>query len=311
MSRSALYSGILHVVVFLLAWFGVPDFLRPKPEPTEAAVMVEIVNLNKEVKIAERTNLPRMAEKQDEPKPEPPKPDPKPEVKIEPPKPPPPPPAPTPPTPAPPPPPPPPEPKAEPLPEPKAEPVKPKPPEPKPEPPKPPEKPAPKPPQPDPFASLLKSVEKLAPAQKTDEKTDKKSKSKPTPATEPDQKDFEKTIAGLVGAGSTSYSAESPLTVSEIDAIRAQIQKCWNIPAGARDLDKLRVDIKVQFAPDGRVLDARIADLTRMATDGFFRAVAESAKRAVHTCSPIKAPPTKYERWKDVTLEFDPSQMLR
>ncbi|KAF0138159.1 MAG: periplasmic protein TonB, partial [Rhodospirillaceae bacterium] len=101
-----------------------------------------------------------------------------------------------------------------------------------------------------------------------------------------------------------------PLSLSEIDAIRAQIERCWNVPAGARDAGNLIVEIRVQFAPNGQVLSAQIVEDARYQNDRFYRAAADSAKRAVHQCSPIKAPPTKYERWREVRLRFNPQAML-
>ncbi|MBF0561823.1 MAG: hypothetical protein HQL37_07330, partial [Alphaproteobacteria bacterium] len=67
--RGALYSGILHVAVLLLAWLGLPDFLRPPPVLEEKVVIVDIVDLGKAIKIAEKTNLPPIAQKSEEPKP--------------------------------------------------------------------------------------------------------------------------------------------------------------------------------------------------------------------------------------------------
>ena len=57
---------------------------------------------------------------------------------------------------------------------------------------------------------------------------------------------------------------------------------------------------------------ADVVDKGRMSSDRFYRAAAESALRAVQNtrCSPLKLPVDKYERWKEMTLRFDPSQMV-
>lgn len=98
-------------------------------------------------------------------------------------------------------------------------------------------------------------------------------------------------------------------TVSEIDAIRHQIEKCWHIPAGARDADKLVVSIRIWVNPDGTVRDARLLDQSRM-SDPFFRAAAESALRAVRNprCSPLPIPPKKYDQFKEMVLDFNPKE---
>ena len=43
----------------------------------------------------------------------------------------------------------------------------------------------------------------------------------------------------------------------------------------------------------------------------FFVLSTESALRAVRICQPLKVPPTGYERWKELQLNFDPTEMLK
>lgn len=102
------------------------------------------------------------------------------------------------------------------------------------------------------------------------------------------------------------------LTVSEEDAVRRQIEKCWNVPIGARNPEELVVEIRIRVGRDRTVRDAIIVDSARMAGDKFFRTMAESARRAVlhDKCSPLKLPLEKYNTWKDITLTFDPSKMV-
>ncbi len=103
-----------------------------------------------------------------------------------------------------------------------------------------------------------------------------------------------------------------PMSISEIDAVRRQIERCWNIPVGARDARDLVVRIQVDMAPDGIPKAATIVDQDRLRTDGFFRIAAEAAQRAVlnQRCHPFRFPADKYERWKTLTLVFDPKDML-
>ncbi|MCK5274902.1 MAG: hypothetical protein KAR37_09665 [Alphaproteobacteria bacterium] len=102
------------------------------------------------------------------------------------------------------------------------------------------------------------------------------------------------------------------LTVSERDALRRQIEKCWNVPIGARNPEELIVEIKIRVNRDRRVRDAVIVDSARASADKFFRTMAESARRAVNNpkCSPLKLPPDKYDEWKEITMTFDPSNMV-
>jgi len=279
MSRAAIYSALLHLAVAAVAIFGLPRLWTPAPAPTPP-VLVEIMTLSD----ATRAPAPKAAAKPAPPKPEPPKP--KPSKAPPPPK-----AAPEPPAkiaalPAPDAP----RPKAKPNPPPKPR-AKPKPPAPD-RPPKVAVKPKAKPRSPDAFASVLKTVERL--------KADA-----PKKKAEPDAQPAPKVAARA--------SLISPrLTISELDAIRRQIEACWNVPAGARDAKNLVVDIWVAVNPDGSVRTARVVENSRMSTDPFFRTAAESAIRAVLNprCNPLKLPPEKYEQWKTFTLSFNPREMV-
>ena len=101
------------------------------------------------------------------------------------------------------------------------------------------------------------------------------------------------------------------LTASEIDIVRQQLARCWNIPAGARDAKDLVVTIRGTIAPDGRVLQATIVDQSRLG-DPFFRAAAESARRAFFHphCTPLRLPPEKYEAWKTFEIALSPKDLL-
>jgi hypothetical protein len=104
------------------------------------------------------------------------------------------------------------------------------------------------------------------------------------------------------------------MTMSEIDAIRYQIQRCWSVPAGARDAGDLVVRLRVFLNPDGSLSRApEIVESARAPSVGeeYYRAAAESARRAVQVCSPLKnLPPAKYEKWRELTLTFNPKDML-
>lgn len=102
------------------------------------------------------------------------------------------------------------------------------------------------------------------------------------------------------------------LTVSEKDALRRQIEKCWNVPIGARNPEELVVQVRIRVNRDRTVQDATIVNSARVASDSFFRAMAESARRAIMNpkCSPLKLPPDKYDQWSEITMTFDPSKMV-
>lgn len=311
MQYAFILSIVFHIVVIIVATFGLP-FIRRDYEAVETPIIVDLVE------VAERTQAPSSARKpreepkapepiKEEPKPVPPKEEPKPAP------PPPPPPATPPPAPVPPAPPPP---EALPPPPP-AEAPKPEPPkevakveEPKPAVPKPPTKPTPpKPeakkeePKPTPpkkqetdaFASLLASVDAMK--QEVSKEQPKAQQTAPQPT-----------------AGETSPIRNAPVgegaTVSETDAIRAQIERAWIINPGVKDLEGMVIKLRVRINPDGSVIDAEIVDRMKAATDPHFRSMAESARRAAFNASPLKYPVQKYDTFKVLDLSFRPEGRL-
>tara|TARA_Y100000590_G_scaffold430382_1_gene543947 strand:+ start:194 stop:955 length:762 start_codon:yes stop_codon:yes gene_type:complete len=102
------------------------------------------------------------------------------------------------------------------------------------------------------------------------------------------------------------------LTLSEEDALKAQIFGCWSIPLGLPYNENLLVRIKLELKPDGSVIKSEILDHARMNKPGqnFYKVLAESALRAVRLCQPLRVPSTGYERWKDLQLNFDAREML-
>ena len=102
------------------------------------------------------------------------------------------------------------------------------------------------------------------------------------------------------------------LTLSEEDALKAQIFGCWSIPLGLPYNENLLVRIKLKLKPDGSVTKTEILDHARMNKpgQGFYKVLAESALRAVKLCQPLRVPTTGYERWKGLQLNFDAREML-
>ncbi len=308
-------SAVLHTAIILVILLGLPDFLKKDLPPEETPIAVQLVNLADVTRATQRNPKPVEQAKLDTPPPPVPatKPEPKPDPLPPPPSPPPssqsappsppPPPAPEPPKPSPPPPPPPPDPIPAPKPpEPKPEPPKPEPPKPeaKPEPPKPLAKPAP--PKPDKtkqdqqFDDLLKNLSAKATQM---EKQD--TPPKPT-----------KQVASAPASAQPNAPLGSQLTTAEKDLIIAQIEKCWSPPIGAKDAKNLVITLKVQLATDGTAQSVQIVDQGRYNSDGFFRAAADSAVRAIRNpnCVPLKVPPDKFDQWKNMTLNFDPRDLL-
>jgi len=102
------------------------------------------------------------------------------------------------------------------------------------------------------------------------------------------------------------------LSLSEEDALKAQIFGCWSIPLGLPYNENLLVRVKLLLNPDGTILQSEILDHARMNKpgQGFYKVLAESALRAIKLCQPLRVPTTGYERWKELQLNFDAREML-
>lgn len=94
------------------------------------------------------------------------------------------------------------------------------------------------------------------------------------------------------------------MSAGEINALIRQIEGCWTIPRAVPGIEDMVVRLHISLLPDRRVREVRIEDQTRAATDPGYRAVAESAQRAVLTCSPLRVPPEKYQLWRELLLTF-------
>ena len=101
------------------------------------------------------------------------------------------------------------------------------------------------------------------------------------------------------------------ITLSELDVLRQQLQKCWNVPAGALHAEDLVVQVRVTMGPDAMVKEVKILDESRMQKDGYFRTAAESAKRALFSpeCSPLNLPKDRYEQWQTFVITFNPKDL--
>ena len=112
---------------------------------------------------------------------------------------------------------------------------------------------------------------------------------------------------------SVKNSFTNALTLSQEDALKAQIFGCWSLPLGLPYQENLIVRIKLKLKPDGTVLRSEILDHVRMNSpgQGFYKVLAESALRAIRICQPLRVPPTGYEKWKDLQLNFDANEMLK
>ena len=102
---------------------------------------------------------------------------------------------------------------------------------------------------------------------------------------------------------------DARMTMSEIDAFRAQVSRCWNPPVGGLGADRLVVKLRLKLKRDG-MLD-NPPQLMNSQSSPFFAAASDAALRAVWQCQPYDMPVKKYAVWRDMILNFDPREMFQ
>jgi len=120
-------------------------------------------------------------------------------------------------------------------------------------------------------------------------------------------------LANDINAAVPARAAIDPRAAATLaQAIRAQVAPCWNPPVGGRDVRRMTVTVRVQYGRDGRVIGIPQPDTptgTTAANADYARAFAETARRAVLRCQPLKLPAEMYDLWGNVEINFDPEEM--
>ena len=106
-----------------------------------------------------------------------------------------------------------------------------------------------------------------------------------------------------------SNGTEAAMSVNEIDALRARIAQCWSVPPGGLGAEQIVVKLRLQLNEDGTLVG--YPTVANSGSSPFFQAAADSAVRAVYQCQPYSLPSDKYALWRDMILNFDPSDMYR
>ena len=106
-----------------------------------------------------------------------------------------------------------------------------------------------------------------------------------------------------------SNGTEMTMSVNEIDALRARIAQCWSPPPGGLGAEQIVVKLRLKLNEDGTLVG--YPTVANSGSSPFFQAAADSAVRAVYQCQPYTLPSDKYALWRDMILNFDPSDMYR
>ncbi|WP_449044232.1 cell envelope integrity protein TolA [Paracoccus versutus] len=116
---------------------------------------------------------------------------------------------------------------------------------------------------------------------------------------------------GSGGSGGGGAAANGPpLSQGEKDGFRVAVEQCWNRGSLSTEASRTTVSVQFSMAPDGTV---EKGSLRMIGHDGGSDAAAkqayEAARRAILMCEKggYKLPPEKYNRWKDVIIDFNAS----
>lgn len=136
-----------------------------------------------------------------------------------------------------------------------------------------------KPTQTDAFEDLLKDVSNL----KDDHKTDTKK-------------------------GFDSDLISNKISISELDALRQQIQGCWVVPPSMLSEKNLLVEVGVHLTAEGMVESLKILNGPPPQKGPIFQVAVHSIRQALKApaCTPLRVPKGKYEQWKYCVLRFQP-----
>jgi hypothetical protein len=101
------------------------------------------------------------------------------------------------------------------------------------------------------------------------------------------------------------------MTAGEKDGLKFAIQQCWNVPAGLREAQELKITVAAELDGTGAVLDGSVR-MIEPATppDSRYDAAYRAARSALIRCSPYDLPQDKYAQWRQIEVVFNPEGMV-
>ena len=135
-------------------------------------------------------------------------------------------------------------------------------------------------------------------------KPEKKPDVKPVPTPVPAPK--KKTV---VRVNRESVSLDRTLTVSEADALRVAMTRCWVIDTKRPDIAGIRAVARLTMRQNGTVRDVWFESAARADTDPAFAYVLDTIRDAIQRCQPFKMlPASEFSKWEKIQLTFYPTQ---
>ncbi|MFL2818241.1 MAG: hypothetical protein ACJ0BR_01145 [Candidatus Puniceispirillales bacterium] len=99
---------------------------------------------------------------------------------------------------------------------------------------------------------------------------------------------------------------EIKLSITDINKIQNHVKKFWNVSYAASEV-KMVITLKIRTSVDGSIKSVIIYDKNLYKKDKFYRATADTARRAVLDSSPLPLPKGKENKFENFLFDFDTS----
>ena len=99
---------------------------------------------------------------------------------------------------------------------------------------------------------------------------------------------------------------EIKLSITDINKIQNHVKKYWNVSYAASEV-KMVITLRISTNSDGSIKSVNIYNKALYQKNKFYRATADTARRAVLDSSPLPLPKGKEKKFKNFLFDFDPS----
>ncbi len=113
-------------------------------------------------------------------------------------------------------------------------------------------------------------------------------------------------------AGAGVADSGPPLTSGELDGLKAEVNKCWNLGAVSTDATRTKITVLVTFTQDARPQKVELLDSSGP-SDASIQTAFQAARRAILRCGKdgYPLPPEKFETWKEIEMGFENTMGVR
>lgn len=103
-----------------------------------------------------------------------------------------------------------------------------------------------------------------------------------------------------------------PMSAGEKEGLRLAVQRCWNLPAGLRDAQELKVTLAAELTVTGDVISGSIRLVEpNPVPDARYQSAFDAGRRALLRCAPYSnLPADKYGQWRNIEVVFNPEGMV-